>query len=120
MRKKRVEFIRTDKRGKLIQLITEKFKQLNILEMVDKTLWGGHYHKNRYEFFHVLDGAISLRIRKNGCNIETDFIKGESFMIEPFEVHEIVSRVEYSRLLVGYSRAFDPNNPDIHKDAVVA
>ena len=116
MTKKQPEFIRTDKRGKLIQLITGKFKQLNILEMVDKTPWGGHYHKNRYEFFHVLDGAISLRIKKNGCNIETEVIKGESFMVKPFEVHEIVSRTDYSRLLVGYSKAFDPNNPDIHKE----
>ena len=118
MRKKRPEFIRTDKRGKLIQLITGKFKQLNILEMIDKTPWGGHYHKNRHEFFHVLDGAINLRIIKNGGITQTDVIKGESFMVKPFEVHEIVSRTEYSRLLVGYSRAFDPDNPDIHKEGV--
>ena len=116
MRKKRIEFIRSDTKGKLIQLITERFKQLNILEMIDKTTWGGHYHKNTYEFFHVLDGAISLRIKKNGCNIETDFNKGESFTVEPFDIHEITSRTEYSRLLVAYSRAFEPQNPDIHKE----
>ena len=116
MHKKAIEFERSDERGRLIQLVTNKFKQLNILEMTNREPWGNHYHKNRHEFFHVLDGKINVRISKKGCAVETEFQKGESFMVEPYDTHTITNLVDFSRLLLGYSKAFDKENPDLHKE----
>lgn len=120
MRKKEYELVRNDSRGRLIQLVTAKFKQLNILEMTNNEPWGNHYHKNRYEFFHVLYGAVSVAIRRinTPVAVTTDFKEGDSFTIEPYKIHTITNTAEFSRLLVGYSKAFDPRNPDLHTEDV--
>ena len=88
--------------------------------MTNKEPWGNHYHKNRYEFFHVLNGAVSVVIKRVNTSVAvtTDFQVGDSFTIDPCEIHTITNTADFSKLLVGYSKAFDPHNPDLHTEDV--
>lgn len=83
--------------------------------MHNHTPWGNHYHKKTYEFFHVLDGKIELKIDSKNHSMLYEFKKGEGFIVEPYDNHTIKNLVECSRLAVSYSRPFNTFNPDIHR-----
>jgi len=75
------EFVREDGRGKLIQLITGEFKQINILEIGKGSYFGGHYHKHKTEWFYVLSGEVRV-------NSEL-YMKGGYFRVDSGNMHTL-------------------------------
>jgi len=86
--------------------------------MANKEPWGNHYHKNKYEYFYVLDGEVDVYIKRVNAvaSVTTRFVEGEVFVVEPMDIHTITNAASFSKLLVGYSKAFDSRNPDLHKE----
>ena len=93
------EFEREDTRGKLIQLITGDFKQLNVIEIKKGKTFGGHYHLKKEEFFYVIFGDIRVQIN-NGYNQSMHyFTAGDCFLVEPFDRH-IIEALEEDVMIV--------------------
>lgn len=93
MQKIKLEFQRTDARGKLIQVNTGDWKQLNILHLNRDHSFGGHYHKEKIELFYVLSGKVSVTI-EDVKNLKTEIIlvkENEGFIILPFMKHTLLA-----------------------------
>jgi len=109
------EFIRTDKRGRLIQLTSGLWEQINILEIKKGKSMGGHYHKETHEFFYVISGHVNVFIYRKGDkdNREFEAKAGECFTIGVDEYHYIEG-LKASKLVVILSKKYNAQNPDIH------
>lgn len=104
------EFERKDKRGRLIQIVTGDFKQLNFLEIKKGHKFGGHYHKKKREIFYVIKGEIQLEtITEKGVEIITLFKEGSCFLVEPYDKHIIVAE-EDSLLVEVLSEPYSKND----------
>ena len=80
------EFQRKDDRGSLTQVITDNFKQLNVLEIAKGEKFGNHYHKIKHEVFYIISGRILLKIDQNDWIMMNE---GTAFLIEPGDRHTI-------------------------------
>ena len=83
------EFIRKDKRGKLVQVSIGNWKQLNVLEVKKHNTFGGHYHKKKKELFYLIKGKIDLIILKKDHLRVWDLEEGDCFLVEPYESHTV-------------------------------
>ena len=87
----KVEYIRKDKRGILIQINTGLWKQVNYLTIKKDEAFGGHYHRHKEELFYLIKGAVKVeiinKIKQQGTRLS--FKKGECFLIEPMEKHTL-------------------------------
>ena len=75
------EFV--DERGKLVQLIHDGYKQINVITSKKNVLRGGHYHKRNAEAFYIISGALKLTVNEQ----EYHFGAGNFFGIEPYDMH---------------------------------
>ena len=80
MRFGHVEYQRKDKRGILTEGVRQRSEQVNILEIKKGHTFGGHYHKERTEFFLVIKGALEL----NGKEMLNEY---DWVTIEPGDRH---------------------------------
>lgn len=89
----RAEYVRSDERGNLIQLITKNFKQLNILSIKHGNKFGGHYHKHKEEVFYVVSGWVDVVTTnvKTGKPEKHTFLEGTMFLVEPYDIHTIIA-----------------------------
>lgn len=76
-----------DDRGKLVQLVRDGWKQVNVINSYRGTLRGGHYHKNNAEAFYIIDGELKLTLSKENKSEEHVFKNGDMFVILPNVVH---------------------------------
>jgi len=83
------EYERADERGKLVQLITRPFRQLNLLKINKGEAFGGHYHKKKEEFFYVIEGEILVKIENQTKDKVYNFAKGDCFLVEVWDKHSI-------------------------------
>jgi quercetin dioxygenase-like cupin family protein len=94
-----VEYSRVDNRGKLIQPISwGNWKQLNILCINRKEVFGGHYHKIKTEFFYILSGRVWFN--------DMDLQSGDCLVIEPGDMHTIEA-IEDSVIIELLSETYD-------------
>lgn len=110
-----MKVIRSDKKGKLIELSRGKFCQCNFLEMNKGSVWGRHYHKKTVEYFYVFKGKleVSFLFLKDKQKNEQIFKTGETFTVDPYTFHTIRVLRE-TQCLVLYSRKFSGKNPDLY------
>lgn len=101
------ESVNSDSRRTLIQLITAKIRQVNLVRADKGAILGNHYHKETTEYFLITKGTVLF-------NDVVVFNKGTSFVVYPDENHTIkcLTKVEYISLL---SRPFTKASPDIYK-----
>lgn len=75
--------------GKIIQLVHDDWKQVNVLLSNKGEVRGGHYHKINKEAFYVISGKVRVKIEKEGELCEQIFTEGQMFMFLPFQVHDM-------------------------------
>lgn len=107
--------IRSDKKGKLIEVFKGRFAQCNLLIMKKGSLWGKHYHKKTTEYFYLLHGEIAVifNFLKGGQKRKEIFKTGDCFIIKPYTSHTVEVR-RPTHCLVLYSRQFSKKDPDIY------
>lgn len=81
------DFIHTDERGSLIQLIRRGFSQFNIITSPKGTFRGGHYHKLNTEAYYIIKGKCRVTASKNGESVSEIFESGDFFRIGPYITH---------------------------------
>ncbi len=81
------DFEYMDERGKLVQLVHDGWKQVNVTESKAGEVRGNHYHKVNREAFYVVKGEFDLRLEKNGETENYHLTTGQMFQIEPYVVH---------------------------------
>ena len=106
-----------DSRGAIYEFFKDEFQfqQVNILLSKKGSKRGEHYHQRMREYFFLISGDIKVEIG-NLKTKEREFFNvspGESFVVEPFNIHTIYFE-EDSELLVMYSDEFDES--DLYKD----
>lgn len=60
------DFCHEDERGKLVQLVHEGYKQVNVVFSQGGTVRGGHYHKQNREAFYIITGSCEVTLSLNG------------------------------------------------------
>ena len=81
------DFSHEDERGKLIQLVREGYRQVNVLYSKAGVIRGGHYHKKNCEAFYIVEGECEAQLGRNGLKETVTFSTGSFFQIEPYTVH---------------------------------
>lgn len=80
-------FVNEGSRGKLVQLVRDGYKQVNVIESVAGSVRGGHYHKFNAECFYVVSGALTLKLSRDEEREQHDFEEGAMFMVPPYVRH---------------------------------
>lgn len=83
------EFLHTDERGSLTQLVSRGYSQVNILVSNPGVTRGGHYHKLCREAFYIIEGSVRLMAEKDGKFRQHTFCRGDFFEIYPGTAHEM-------------------------------
>ena len=108
------DFINIDKRGKLIQLVSKGYRQVNYIESVADTVRGYHYHKYNREAFFIIKGRFEIAVwrvdDKGIADKETfelyQYEAGDFFCIEPFTAH-VFAYFEDSSLVSFYDKGVE-------------
>ena len=79
----KTDFEFSDERGKIVQLIHDGYRQINVITSKKDVLRGGHYHKKNAEAFYIISGALKLTVNDE----EYHFKAGDFFGIEPYDRH---------------------------------
>lgn len=102
------DFVHEDERGRLVQLVHDGWRQVNVVASAGGTVRGGHYHKNNREAFYIVSGACDVTLEKEGEKRTRRFAAGDFFTIEPYTVHTF--RYLEDTLLVGlYDNGVNPS-----------
>ena len=81
------EFMHSDERGKLIQLVSSGYNQVNVLYNKTGTQRGGHCHKINYEAFYVISGSVEVVTYCGMEQRQDTFIEGSFFLLKPYMKH---------------------------------
>lgn len=78
-----------DDRGKILGITQEFWAEINYIESKKGTARGNHYHKQTVEAFYIISGKIKVVINniKSGKIQKVNAIKGDIFVINPYEKH---------------------------------
>ncbi len=82
------DFVHGDDRGKLRQLVSSGWNQVNFINSNAGSIRGGHHHKNNREMFFVISGKFNLTLKLNGQNA--------TFVMEPEDLFIIEKNVSHS------------------------
>ena len=84
-----IDFEHSDNRGRLVQIIHDGYKQVNILETKKGVTRGSHYHKRCREAFYVVRGRVEVSL-KRGEEAETiEFGTDDFFAIDANTFHSM-------------------------------
>lgn len=91
MRTLKPEYVRQDERGRLVQITSGTWRQVNLLDIKKNNKFGGHYHKEKEEIFYVVRGHIFVEIynTKHNETLHKHFVAGQMFIVHPFDKHTI-------------------------------
>ncbi len=92
IRKLNVDFYHVDERGIICQILSIPSLQINYLFTKKGAKRGRHYHKENREIFYVIGGKVKIsawHVNNDQEREERVFETGESFLIEPFAVHDL-------------------------------
>ncbi len=84
------DFIHTDERGTLTQLVCEGYRQFNIIHSMKDAVRGGHYHKENNEAFYVISGKFTFTAEKDGIGETHTFTAGDMFAVPKLVKHSFV------------------------------
>lgn len=109
------EFRHADDRGCLLQLVSQGWKQVNVIHSVKGSIRGGHYHKNNKELFYVVSGAFRLILDRGEEQAEYSITKGMMFVI-PEDVMHTFEYLEDTVIVACYSSGINQlQGQDIYK-----
>lgn len=103
---KMIDFQNEDERGKLVQLVHDDVKQVNVLESFKGTYRGGHLHRKCTESFYVLKGMVKVTLTLGDESEEVVFTTNDFFRIKPFVSHSMHFK-EDTIMVVMYDRAIE-------------
>ena len=83
------DFIFSDDRGTLTQLVHTGYTQINVVTSKAGILRGSHYHKQSTEAFYVISGTVDVTLSREGKEEKATFQSGDFFQIEPYIVHSM-------------------------------
>ena len=101
------EFIDSDKRRILTQLLTASLRQVNYYEAKSGSILGNHYHKETVEYFFLIEGSL---IYNNGSVIDG----GTLFVVYPMEKHTLTCLTDI-KMLTFLTKEYNQENPDVWK-----
>jgi quercetin dioxygenase-like cupin family protein len=107
------DFTYSDERGKIVQLASSGYAQINVLMNKAGIMRGGHYHKIAVEAFYVVSGKMRVSLHNVSGAESFDFSEGDFFLIEPLTVHSMTFP-EDCVLIALYDIPIE--NPDGYKD----
>ena len=84
-----VDFEHIDSRGRLVQLVHDGYKQVNILESKQGVFRGGHYHKICREAFFVIKGKVEVTLKNSEIEESVVFQENDFFQINPNVIHSM-------------------------------
>lgn len=84
-----IDFEHEDSRGKLVQLVHDGYKQVNILYSNKGTIRGKHFHKISSEAFYVASGSVYVELNREGVTERVMFKMGDFFLIPPYTMHSM-------------------------------
>lgn len=67
--------------GKLVQLVHEGWKQVNVLQSNKGEKRGGHYHKESKEAFYIVKGCLKALFENGGYEETIEYVEGDMFVI---------------------------------------
>lgn len=83
------DFTFEDDRGKLTQIVSGGYCQVNAVFSKGGTERGGHYHAENTEVFFVVSGEVKVTAI-NGAETETEtFTDGDMFSLSPGTAHRM-------------------------------
>ena len=83
------DFLCSDLRGQLVQLVHNGYQQINILESRKGAVRGGHYHQISKEAFFVVSGSVDVAFKRGEEQEIVRFLKNDFFLIEPYTIHRM-------------------------------
>ena len=86
---RKVDFLFSDFRGSLVQLVHEGFNQINVLDSKIGVSRGAHFHKRAIEAFYVVIGSVVVKLWNKHSDETVTFYKGDFFEIHPFILHNM-------------------------------
>lgn len=109
------EFSFEDDRGKLYQLASSGWKQINVIYTKKGVIRGEHYHKTNKEFFFVISGKCILQILdiRTKKTEEKMLLPSDMVIVNPYERHAFLYP-EDTILVSGYDTGYEL--PDGTKD----
>jgi quercetin dioxygenase-like cupin family protein len=111
------DFVHSDERGVLTQLVREGYSQVNVVQSKAGVFRGGHLHKENNEVFFVVSGEFELTAIADGINEKQTFVAGDMFLVPPNIVHGFKFKTD--TILVGlYDKGVE--NDDGTKDIYTA
>lgn len=105
------DFEHIDKRGGLVQLVRDGYKQVNYIYSSKDTVRGNHYHKQNTEAFYIIRGSMSIDLRNVNTG-EQDVLhvkSGDMFMIFSYVMHTFTYH-EDSELVSMYDKGVELSN----------
>lgn len=81
------DFISDGERGKLVQLVHDGYRQVNVITSVGGSERGGHCHQYNQECFYVISGSFRLTVWQGMQQEEHLISKGQMFAIPTFVFH---------------------------------
>ena len=90
------DFKHEDVRGKLLQLVSSGYSQVNYIETQEGAIRGWHYHRINKEAFFIICGHLKVDLWKiskesfgvvGGSHEEVTLKSGDMFFIEPYVLH---------------------------------
>lgn len=107
MRRLDPEFVHSDSRRTLTQLITDSIKQVNVYEANHGAELGNHFHKETIEYFYVVRGVLKY----NGHQV---IKKGDFFYPGLGETHTLKVVSDKATFLTFLTKPYSKEDPDIH------
>lgn len=107
MRRLEPEFVHTDSRRSLSQLITDEIKQVNVYEANYGAELGDHFHKDTIEYFYVVRGVMKY-------NDHFVVKKGDFFYPELGEKHKLKVVSDKATFLTFLTQAYSKEKPDVY------
>ncbi len=108
-----VDFLHTDDRGVICQVLSTPIKQVNYLFTKQGAKRGCHFHKINREIFYIIDGSLNLtavRLEDESSKTTYAFKTGDLFLVNPFVIHDF-EFLEDTKMLVMYDKGVElPNN----------
>ena len=101
------EFENNDSRRKLLQLLTNDIKQINVYEAQKDAVLGNHYHKDTTEYFYILKGSVSY-------NDKEVVNPGMLFKVSPPENH-MIRCLTNVKMMTFLTKAYTKEDQDIWK-----
>lgn len=102
------EFVHSDSRRVLRQLLTDDIKQINHYEAAKGSILGKHYHKKTREYFYIVKGTIIY----NKIKIIN---KNRLFVVEPGDYH-VIECLTAVNMLTFLTKAYTTEDPDTFKE----